>query len=258
MKNNMKKIAALVLALLMAALCLTACGGSKVTLKVNDGGTVTEVEISTDTKIADVLSDAGIKLGDKDISEPAADSEVTADLKEIIVKRYAKVTVVKDGVEKTVELVGGTVEEAVKAAGFTLAAGDEPDADLKANLKDGMVISFDGNVEYKEEKVVEAIPYTTQEEYSEYLPTGQQEITQTGEDGEKEVTYKVKYVDGKEISREVISENITKESVDEIVVIGIGTGRYEVRRDRYDDCDGSGHGYFEIYYSDGSTEYEVY
>lgn len=32
----------------------------------------------------------------------------------------------------------------------------------------------------------------------------------------------------------------------------------EVRREKYDDCDGSGHGYVEIYYSDGSMETEEY
>ena len=33
---------------------------------------------------------------------------------------------------------------------------------------------------------------------------------------------------------------------------------YEVSRVAYDDCDGSGHGYFEITYSDGSVAYEEY
>lgn len=33
-----------------------------------------------------------------------------------------------------------------------------------------------------------------------------------------------------------------------------GSGRYEVSRQAYDDCDGSGHGYYEITYSDGSVE----
>lgn len=32
----------------------------------------------------------------------------------------------------------------------------------------------------------------------------------------------------------------------------------EVRREDYPDCDGSGHGYREIYYSDGTMETEEY
>lgn len=35
-------------------------------------------------------------------------------------------------------------------------------------------------------------------------------------------------------------------------------GKYEVSRQAYDDCDGSGHGYYEIIYSDGSTAREEY
>lgn len=33
---------------------------------------------------------------------------------------------------------------------------------------------------------------------------------------------------------------------------------YEVSRQKFDDCDGSGHGYYEITYSDGSVAYEEY
>ncbi|MDO4277099.1 MAG: hypothetical protein Q4D16_25850 [Eubacteriales bacterium] len=33
---------------------------------------------------------------------------------------------------------------------------------------------------------------------------------------------------------------------------------YEVSRQQFDDCDGSGHGYYEITYSDGSVAYEEY
>ena len=35
-------------------------------------------------------------------------------------------------------------------------------------------------------------------------------------------------------------------------------GKFEVSRQAYDDCDGSGHGYYEITYSDGSTAREEY
>ncbi len=37
-----------------------------------------------------------------------------------------------------------------------------------------------------------------------------------------------------------------------------GGDRTEVRREDYPDCDGSGHGYVEIYYSDGTMETEEY
>ena len=37
-----------------------------------------------------------------------------------------------------------------------------------------------------------------------------------------------------------------------------GGGKTEVSREDYPDCDGSGHGYSEIHYSDGSTEIVEY
>lgn len=338
---KMKRFAAALLALLMAVLCLSACGGdddSSVTLTVRDGNTRSEVKAYTGNKIADILSAAGITLGAKDVCVPAADSELADGVTEIVVQRYAKVTVVKDGVEKEVELTGKTVKDAIEAAGFTIGEGEEPDVDPGAYLTDGMVIGFiaekqveitvggrtvtfstkaktveellkedgitlgpddevsekldapvtDGlkltvkRVEYKDENKIEKIAYTTKEEYSDSLPEGTSEVTRKGVEGEKEVTYKVKYVDGKEESREKTLEKVTKEPVDEIVTYGTASsggsgdnggsgddggnggdnggdnGVYEVSRDNYPDCDGSGHGYWEVHYSDGSTEYIEY
>ena len=37
-----------------------------------------------------------------------------------------------------------------------------------------------------------------------------------------------------------------------------GSEKTILRRDDYPDCDGSGHGYAEIYYSDGTMEIEEY
>lgn len=44
----------------------------------------------------------------------------------------------------------------------------------------------------------------------------------------------------------------------ETVEDGEESEREEVRREDYPDCDGSGHGYVEIYYSDGTMETEEY
>ena len=319
--NKMMKIASALLALMMVVLCLTACGEKSVTLTVNDMGTKTEVEAKTGMKVSDVLAEAGVTLGDKDETVPAADSAIAEDTTEIVVKRFVKVTVVKDGEEKAVELVGGTVADAVKAAGITLADNEMTDVDSKDYLKNGMTINIvkemkvtltaDGKtqdvttkaatvgafleeqgitlgdddevseksetkiaegmkivvkrVEYKEEKKTEKVPFSTKEEYSDSMSEGESQVTQQGVDGEKEVTYKVKYVDGKEDSRTVVSEKVTKEAVDEIVTYGTASsgdggdgGVYEVSREVYYDCDGSGHGYIDITYSDGHHEYPTF
>lgn len=345
-KKIMKAAFAVMLMCFMAVV-MTACA-KDVTVNVKDSGTNTEIETQTGKKISEVLDEAKITVGDKDTTEPALDSELSEDTAEILIKRYAKVTVVSGSEEKEVELVGGTVEDAVKAAGFDLSDGAKTDAELSAYLKNGMTINVlkelkvsitaDGEtkevstkastvkelldeqgiklgsddeisekpetelkdamkitikrVEYKEETEKETVAYSTEEQYSDSMDKGESEVTQEGSDGEKEITYKVKYVDGKEDSREKVSENVTKEPVNEIVTYGTKEeesstapaepseevpaepseepaapvesseeaqgGRTITSKVPVYDCDGSGHGYYEIYYSDGTVEYEEF
>ena len=332
------KLLCLALVLCFAVCGLTACGGAAVKLTVNDQGNTTEIEATTGDTVAQALEKASVTLAEKDETEPEKESKITDSVKEITIKRYAKVTVVNGSDKKEVELVGGTVEDAVKQAGFTANDELKPDAPLTDYLKDGMTITMvkavkveitvDGKtnevsttmttvdallkeqkitlgaddevsekldakvadgmklvikrVEYKEEKVTETVAFETEEKYSDSMSKGTTQVDQEGADGEKEVTYKVKYVDGVEESREKVSETVTKEPVKKIVTIGTGGsddsgsgdsgsddsgsddsgsddgGVYEVSRTDVPDCDGSGHGYYIVTYSDGHKEYPEY
>lgn len=344
------KTSACLLLLCCLALAFSACS-KDVTVTINDSGTKTEVEVKTGITVSEAIEKAGIELGDKDETEPAKDEKIEEDTTEITIKRYAKVTVVKGKEKKQVELVGGTVEEAIKKAGFTLTASDKVDPDKKSYLKDGMTITIteankvtltvDGKtnqvstnaatvkdflaeqkitlgkddivsekletaikngmkivikrVTYKEDKKTESIDFETEKKYSDSMNEGESKVEQEGVKGEKEVVYSVKYVDGKEDSREKKSEKVTKEPVKEIVVYGTKTeesndndsndnagannnsgnsgnankssenqssaqqgGKTVVSKTPVYDCDGSGHGYYEIKYSDGSTAYEEF
>lgn len=343
MQKTFAKFAAVLMAVCMLAGMLVACGGQEVSLEINDMGSKTAITTSTAKTVKQAIADAEITLGEKDETEPALDTKITADLKEIIVKRYAKVTVVIGNEKKEVELVGGTVEDAIKKSGIKLEEGMTPDVPATDYVKDGMTITLtkgmkvsltvDGKtteiytkaatvadfikeqkitlgendelsakkdakitdgmklsvlrVEYKEEKKTEKIAFETEETYSDSLSEGESQVTQDGVDGEKEVTYKVKYVNGKEKSREAINEKVTKKAVNKIVTYGTassgndsgsdsgssgssggssgggdsgssGGGRTIVSTVDYPDCDGSGHGYREITYSDGTVEYQDY
>ena len=350
------KITACLLALCCVAFVLSACAGKDITVTINDSGTKTDVEVKTGITVSEAIDKAGIELGEKDETEPPKDETIKEDTTEITIKRYAKVTVVKGKDKKEVELVGGTVEEAVKKAGFTLAETDKLSADKNAYLKDGMTITIteaikvtitvDGKtntvstnatdvkglieeqkikigkddvmsekldtplkngmkitikrVTFKDEKKTESIDYETEKKYSDSMDEGSSQVEQKGEKGEKEVVYTVKYVDGKEVSREKKSEKITKQPVKEIITYGTkevaaqedndsdnntgsnnnntnnnsgnsssasqeskssessGGGKTVVSKTPVYDCDGSGHGYYEIVYSDGSTAYEEF
>ena len=255
---------------------------------ITDLGEKKEYDKIKGLTIQEVLDQENITLGEKDEIEPAADTVLSEDMTEVQIRRYAKVTIKHEDEETQVELVGGTVEDALKEAGIelgekeeadeapdtflvsdfleeqkiTLGPDDEMNKKLDDRIKDGMKLTV-YRVEYKEEKETETIDYGTIEQYSDSMDLGTSTIEQYGSEGEKEVTYKVKYVDGKEDSREVIKEEVTKEPVDEIITYGTyeapaSSGRTETGRTAVYDCDGSGHGYYEIYYSDGSVEYETF
>ena len=123
-----------------------------------------------------------------------------------------------------------------------------------------------GNEEVKEETATEEIPFDVQEAYSDQMATGESIISQEGQNGQKEVTYEVTYVDGKEVNREVIDETVTKEPVAQVITYGTAQaaapqgdgGVYEVSRVAVPSCADGSHGYYEITMSDGSKKYEEY
>lgn len=74
---------------------------------------------------------------------------------------------------------------------------------------------------YKEIVETKEIAFKTTKKTNTNLKKGTTKTIQKGSKGTKEITYKVKYDEsGKEVSRELISEKITKEAVDAIIETG--------------------------------------
>ena len=292
-----------VLTVLAMVFALAGCGEEKtVNLTVVDKGAKTEVEAKVGATVSEVLEKAEIILGFKDETEPAKDEKITEDTKQITVKRYAKVTVKLGDESKEVELTGGTVADAVKKSGFD-TDNCTPDTDESKYLEDGMVITLikgtkvtltvDGKTAdvptkaktveefLKEQKVTLGKDDEVSEKLTAEIKDGMKIVVKRVEykTEEKTVTYKVKYVDGKEESREKTAEKVTKEPVDKVITHGTKseapqqqepqqqqpqqqepqpTEKTVVSEDNYPECDGSGHGYKEIHYSDGTSKIEVY
>ena len=66
----------------------------------------------------------------------------------------------------------------------------------------------------------EKVSYNTIKRVSASLPAGYTNVIREGVEGEKSVTYKVKYQNGKEVSREMVSETLLNAPVDKIVEYG--------------------------------------
>lgn len=168
--------------------------------------------------VEDALKQAGVTVGEEDSLNYDKDKPLF-DKMHIRVTRVMKIQVTADGETKEYETSAQTVEAALKKCGVELGEEDRVEPALTEKVKDGMEITVQ-RVEVKEEVKTEEVPYETRYKDTDSLYEGETQVETAGVAGEKEVTYKVTYVDGKEESREQASEEVTKEPVTEVVLRG--------------------------------------
>ena len=154
----MKKFAVIALILLLTALLAAGCGPKEKKIVVADQGTEITVIVKQKATVADALAAAGIKVNEKDVVTPGL-NETPADGARVEISRWASVSVIMpDGEEKTVELIGATVADALREVGITLAEGQSLNMPEDAMLSDvkkpieiitGLTVTFtaDGKTE---------------------------------------------------------------------------------------------------------------
>ena len=122
----------------------------------------------------------------------------------------------KDGVKKkvyTVYLTDGV------ESGRVLKSESVINEPVKKIINVAIGDKVDVIVTYKTES--EAIPYDTKTETTDELPKGETVVVQKGVNGEKETVYEIKTdLNGKQISKTVISEKVIKAPVTELVKVG--------------------------------------
>ena len=127
----------------MAAL-FASCGngGEKVTVYVTDSGKIYKAEGKDGMTVQRLLEYTGFKINDKDVINPDRDKVIgEAKVDNITISRYAKVHVTDGKKRQDVELMDGTVGQAIAKAGFK---ADEYTFDNKATdlLEDGMTVNL--------------------------------------------------------------------------------------------------------------------
>ncbi len=141
-----KRIPALVVVMCLL-LSLASCKilvdtGQPVTVNIVDNGVTSTVEGADNMTVNKLLETAGIVLGSQDAVTPEGDAvwrDTGADA--IVISRHATVTVTDGATSQSVELVGGTVGDAITKAGFD-PKNYMTEADRNAPLTDGMVITL--------------------------------------------------------------------------------------------------------------------
>ena len=180
--------------------------GSKVELKAKKG-TVREVLIANN-----------IPFGADDRVEPGLDTKVNGG-ETINIYKAHEITIV-DGDTTTVrKTTYKKVGDILKELNITLGENDRvtPDLNKEVATVDTIKIVRDGKAtEVKKEE----IKFETKEEKDDSKYVDEKVTKVEGKNGEKEVTYNVVRENGKEISREVVSEKVLTEATAKVVVVG--------------------------------------
>lgn len=191
------------------------------TITINNCGEEQTISLAKGT-VEEALNRTGITLAENQSVTPSLNTVITGDMN-IYVYNSKNIKLTTNGTEMTVKAPEGTIENALNILGYEITDDDILNVDKNAQVEDDMKITLK-KVTYVDEKSTKKISYKTVEKDSDDIMTGESEVSQKGVDGEKEVTKRCKYIDGKYDSTKVIDEKVTKEPVDKIVLNGTKRG----------------------------------
>lgn len=168
--------------------------------------------------VAQALKTNDILLGPRDKISPSLDSKLIDD-QSIVIKRAVNVNIRVDGKDIPVLSSENNIATLLSAEGITLGDNDRVEPDNSTKLSEGMDIKV-VRVNYKTISEIVPIPFKEVVKVNKSLANTKRQISQEGKNGEKEVSTKITYEDGVEVSREVVKENITKNPQDKIIIQG--------------------------------------
>lgn len=168
--------------------------------------------------VSDAFAKAGIALSGSDIANHPFDSALEEGML-VLVLDGCTVSVTADGKTSSVTFAGGTVKDAVTAAGIALSQDDTSEPELGEPATDGMSITVH-RVSYELRTETAKIARSTVTEYSDAMYANQTSDKSVGQDGEKTIVYKDKYVDGVLVRSTVEEETITKAAVNNVILRG--------------------------------------
>ena len=206
--------------------------------------------------VDDLFKQESIVLNDN-MSMNVNGSDALKDNMEIIIESAYGVKIKHDGKEETLSASPGTIEDFLKSVNITLGEDDTINPSLDTEIKEGLEIVIE-RITYEEVSETEVIPYGIAKQNDASMQAGQEVVVVQGKNGEKKVTYRIKKVDGEEVEKEVISEEVTVQAVNAVVNVGTKPAVYELYRTDFPNCSGDGHGYYEVHYSDGTVAYINY
>lgn len=174
--------------------------------------------------VREALERAKIIIAETDRIEPALTAEITENTN-INIYRSRPVIVI-DGPTRKYTWTSSYDSATIAAdAGVTFYDGDEMRTRKNDNfLESGGMTTYEIIRNGGRTVTVDtAIPYEKEEVDDDDLEEGKEKVKQVGEDGVKTSVYRVNFVDGVEVSRELVSETVAKQPVKQITAVGTKT-----------------------------------
>lgn len=187
-------------------------------VKVNTTSGAKTVKIAKGT-VEDALRKVEITLEKNQIVYPVKDTEIYAGM-EINIFDCKTIRIKADGKVYNELVPYGKIGDMIEYSDFKLGENDILSVSKDKQVKDIDTLTVK-RVTYSEEQVTEKISYKTVKKNSKDVELGKTKVKTDGKNGEKLVTKRVKYIDGKRSGEDVISEEVVKEPVNKEVLIGI-------------------------------------
>jgi uncharacterized protein YabE (DUF348 family)/3D (Asp-Asp-Asp) domain-containing protein len=207
-----------------ALLCLALIAGAvtvfslKKTITVEADGKQYKVATLSST-YAKALESKNIKVGPEDKTVPNLNSKIEKG-STIKIIRAATVKIHIDGKVLSFTSSSANVGDMLKAQGITTSQYDKVSPSVTTKLKSGMEVSII-RVTTKDITALSPVAFETVTKNDSALNKGTAKVVQNGVQGEKTTVTKVVYENGKEASRTVVSDAVTKQPVQKIVAAGI-------------------------------------
>lgn len=163
----------------------------------------------------EILENEGIALSsDDEVEFTGFDENGIADL---IIHRAFPVSISADGKTTVVTMARGTVNDALKKAGISLADDDLINVSPYEKAVSGMQISIN-RVTYKTVTEETALAFDVETKETKALYKGKTLVTQVGKEGKKVATFRQTLVDGvvthvEELSNEIVEQPITQRQI---------------------------------------------
>ncbi|KAB2953018.1 DUF348 domain-containing protein [Heliorestis acidaminivorans] len=178
-----------------------------------------EVIVNTFSKtVSALLAEASIDLGEMDKVEPALSATIS-DGMVVHIERAFPVTVIADGESHSLLTTTVAVEDLLEQLQIELGTSDRvepPLVQLVTEPEEVRVI----RVTFEEVREEQSIPYTVEQTADPNLEKGLRRIASRGRNGVAQSVVRVTYEDGHAVHREVLSQNIVREPVNQVVAMG--------------------------------------